>query len=83
MQNRVYDPEGVSTVIMTSSYPKIIDDTYKCREPRVYEEASPTLRSDRNGLKVVAGQFQPVDRDYKTTGGQRAEHFECRNDDVA
>lgn len=31
---------------------KIIEDFYKEREPREYEEISPTLRSDRTGLKV-------------------------------
>lgn len=32
---------------------------------------------------VVAGQFQPVDRDYKSKGIPREEQFECRKDDVA
>lgn len=30
----------------------IIDDMYQNREPRVYEDTCPTLRSDRQGLKV-------------------------------
>ena len=32
---------------------------------------------------IVAGQFQPVDRDYKNKGQQREEHFECRADDIS
>jgi len=104
----------------------IIDDTYKGRDPRVYGETAPTLRSDRSGLKVakticlnyykddgekrplqnriydsegiatavttgfmpnvtevVAGQFQPVNRNYKNDGEVRAEYFECRKDELA
>ena len=33
--------------------PKIVEDFYKNRDARVYEECSPTLRSGREGLKVV------------------------------
>lgn len=32
--------------------PKIVDDFYKNREPREYTEVAPTLRADRQGLKV-------------------------------
>lgn len=32
--------------------PVIVDDTYQSREPRVYTESAPTLRSERSGLKV-------------------------------
>ena len=35
-----------------SSAAVIIDDTYKNREPREYEDYSPTLRAGRSGLKV-------------------------------
>ena len=35
--------------------PTIIDDTYKNREPREYTDYSPTLRSERSGLKVNNG----------------------------
>ena len=33
--------------------PKIIDDTYANRQPRVYEDYSPALRSEREGLKTI------------------------------
>lgn len=33
--------------------PVIIDDMYSNREPRVYDETAPTLRSERTGLKVT------------------------------
>ena len=35
-----------------SSAAVLIDDTYKNREPREYEDYSPTLRAGRSGLKV-------------------------------
>ena len=33
--------------------PMIVDDLYANREPRLYTDASPALRSERNGLKVA------------------------------
>ncbi len=56
---------------------------------RVYEPSglSPTVHCQGGGnteLKiVVAGQFQPVDRDYNQKGKPREEHFECRNDEIS
>lgn len=38
---------------MSSASVKIIDDIYNNRPPRVYEDFAPTLRSGRQGLKVV------------------------------
>lgn len=32
---------------------KMVDDLYAQREPRVFENIAPTLRSERQGLKVV------------------------------
>ena len=55
--NRVYDVEGIAPTINTCGggglEPKIIDDLYKNRELRVYNDYSPSLRSERTGLKVV------------------------------
>ena len=55
--NRVYDVWGVSPTINTCGggglQPKIIDDTYANRQPRVYEDYSPALRSERGGLKTI------------------------------
>ena len=33
--------------------PVIVEDFYQSREPRVYQDAAPTLRSERIGLKVA------------------------------
>ena len=51
--------DGVSNTITTllkDNYvaePVIIDNIYNSREPRIYSDAAPTLRSQRTGLKVV------------------------------
>jgi hypothetical protein len=63
---------------------KIVDDLYSGREPREFAETAPTLRCGKCGqLKVVAGQIQPVNRDYKEDGEPRKEQFETRKDDLA
>ncbi len=57
---RVYDSEGISPTLTTmeggNRQPKIIDDIYPSREPREYENYSPTLRTHHSGdLKVDNG----------------------------
>lgn len=55
-QRRVYSVNGISPGLLArSDSPKvfIIDDLYANREPRVYVDYSPSLRSERSGLKVV------------------------------
>lgn len=44
-----------------SSAAVLIDDTYKNREPREYEDYSPTLRAGRSGLKVRTANKQGYD----------------------
>lgn len=53
--NRCYHENGIApTLTSTSADEKIIiDDMYANREPRIYDEYSPTLRSERHGLKVA------------------------------
>lgn len=38
--------------------PKIIEDFFANREPRVYEGVAPTIRAEREGLKVVNGFYK-------------------------
>lgn len=87
ISKRVYDPSGISPTLHCAgggnTEPKIVDDTYKSREPRVYSEVAPSIRSEQHNFKVVAGQFQPTNRDYKTDGEERKEQFECRRDEVS
>lgn len=63
--NRVYDRNGLCPTILTGSggdvQPKIIEDFYVNREPRVYGRIAPTIRAGREGLKVI--------EDAKTTRG--------------
>lgn len=86
ISKRVYETDGISPTLHCAgggnTEPKIIDDTYRCREPRVYGKIAPTIRSAQT-FKVTAGQFQPINRDYKADGEPRAEHFECRKDEIA
>ncbi|MBQ5658018.1 MAG: DNA (cytosine-5-)-methyltransferase [Peptococcaceae bacterium] len=46
-------------IVEPAGEPKIVDDTYKGREPRVYEEYSPAIRASQTGFKVVE-PFIPV-----------------------
>jgi DNA (cytosine-5)-methyltransferase 1 len=56
---RVYSDSGLSPTLNTMQgggrEPKIIEDFYKGRNPREYENESPTIRSERTGLKVDTG----------------------------
>ena len=53
----VYDKEGLSPTldVMQGGWrqPSIIEDFYKNRPLRGYDEIAPTLRSERTGLKVI------------------------------
>jgi DNA (cytosine-5)-methyltransferase 1 len=53
----VWDKEKLAPTIDTMQggcrEPMIIEDFYSNREERVYEDVCPTLRSERNGLKVM------------------------------
>ena len=40
--------------------PKILEDFYSNRDVRQYEEYSPTLRSERSGLKVVENNERKI-----------------------
>ena len=55
--NRVYSKDGISPTLQTlqggNRQPKILEDFYSNRDVREYTDYSPTLRSERNGLKVT------------------------------
>lgn len=61
----IYDPNGVCATLSTmqggNQEPIIVDDTYKNREPREYEDYSPTLRAGRSGFKVRTANKQVYD----------------------
>jgi site-specific DNA-cytosine methylase len=40
--------------------PVIVEDFYQSREPRVYAESAPTIRSERVGLKAADGEFEEL-----------------------
>ena len=45
--------DNMCIVAMRDTQPMIIDDTYANREPRVYEDFAPSLRSEREGFKTL------------------------------
>ena len=59
--NRVYSSENVAMACLAQpvgnaggfSYLYLIDDTYKNREPRLYDNYSPSIRAERQGFKVI------------------------------
>ena len=57
---RIYDANSYAPTLGTmqggNTEPKILEDFYKNRPAREYEEVAPTLRSERIGLKVVEPQ---------------------------
>lgn len=59
-QGRIYDDTGLSPALNAMGgggrQPFIIDDLYKGRDQRQYDEFSPSLRSERQGLKVATGE---------------------------
>ena len=95
---RVYSTEGLMSTIGSAHgmyqknivEPKIIDDMYKGRKPREYAGESPTLRSERTGLKVkipqattkgyiecsVPGVSDMTYPDSKTRSGRVQDHGE-------
>lgn len=81
-RGRIYSPDGCSPALNTCGggglEPKILEDFYSNREVREYEEYSPTLRADRQGLKVVHGCSTRT-RNYI---GQ-PEQLEIRNDELS
>lgn len=56
-RGRIYSSYGICPALNTvgggGQEPKILEDFYANRDVREYEEYSPTLRADRQGLKVV------------------------------
>lgn len=58
-RGRIYSTDGICPALNTCSggglEPKILEDFYVNRDVREYENYSPSLRADRQGLKVVQG----------------------------
>jgi hypothetical protein len=65
--NRCYHVDGIAPTLTAASAnekiiePVIIEDFYQSREPRVYTETAPTIRSERTGLKTADGEIEPED----------------------
>ena len=59
--NRQGTTNTITSVQKDNYVAVLIDDTYKNREPREYEDYSPTLRAGRSGLKVRTANKQGYD----------------------
>lgn len=67
-ENRVRQLDGICNTLTARDWkdPKcvqlgILDDTYGFdKEPRIYEETCPTLRSERQGLKVIDNEIKVI-----------------------
>lgn len=73
-QDRLYQTDGLMACLPAartdSKVNIIIEDFYKGREVRTYENESPTLRADRQGLKLAIPVLTP-DRPVKRQNGRR------------
>lgn len=68
----VYDQNFMCPTLNTMQggckQPMIIDDTYANRQPRVYEDYSPALRSEREGLKTIENVYDFYNNNLKSDG---------------
>lgn len=89
-EQQVYDKDGIARTVKagggSGNIPKIIDDTYANRDPREYEQVSPTLRAHRSGLRVaepfvVASRGRnPNNPSDRTTGSPTEQRLEPKFD---
>lgn len=83
---RVYNTQGISPAMDTcqggNRMPKIVDDIYPSREPRVYENTCPTLRAHHAGdLKVMDYRIRKLTpRECWRLMGVRDEQFDKLHD---
>jgi DNA (cytosine-5)-methyltransferase 1 len=87
-RGRIYSADGICPALNTVGggglEPKIIEDFYKNREPRVYDETAPTIRAEREGLKVIVAsrgrnKDNPSD---KTLGAEVEQRLEPNSEGI-
>ena len=87
-QGRVYDKNQLAPTISCmgggNREPMIIEDFYKNRELRVYDETAPTIRAEREGLKVMVAsrgrnKENPSDR---TPGAELEQRLEPNSEGI-
>lgn len=58
-KGKIQDGNGIAATLQAAmgegggNVPLIVDDTYRNRPPRIYDDKSPSLRATREGLKVM------------------------------
>lgn len=88
---RIYDANGLCCSLDTAQggnrMPKIIDDTYKCRNERQYGDVCPALRSGRSGFKVqtepciaASRGRNPENPNDRTAGIELEQRLEIKTD---
>ena len=57
--SRIVDTNGIAPTVKENHgtvTAVLVDDTYKNREPRLYDEYSPSIRAERQGFKVITNE---------------------------
>ena len=57
--SRIVDTNGIAPTVKENPgtvTAVLVDDTYKNREPRLYDEYSPSIRAERQGFKVIINE---------------------------
>ena len=57
--SRIVDTNGIAPTVKENHgtvTAVLIDDTYKNREPRLYDNYSPSIRAERQGFKVITNE---------------------------
>ena len=57
--SRIVDTNGIAPTVKENHgtvTAVLIDDTYKNREPRLYDKYSPSIRAERQGFKVITNE---------------------------
>ena len=57
--SRIVDTNGIAPTVKENHgtvTAVLVDDTYKNREPRLYDKYSPSIRAERQGFKVITNE---------------------------
>ena len=57
--SRIVDTNGIAPTVKEKHgtvTAVLVDDTYKNREPRLYDNYSPSIRAERQGFKVITNE---------------------------
>ena len=58
--SRIVDTNGIAPTVKENHgtvTAVLVDDTYKNRKPRLYDNYSPSIRAERQGFKVITDEW--------------------------